>query len=42
MGIEIECEPLKEPNTIFWKFLKDNTEIGKNTSTVYSPRLKKI
>ena len=41
MGIEIECKPLKEPNTTFWKLFKDNTEIGKITSAVYSPRLKK-
>ena len=41
VGIEIECEPLKGPNTTFWKVLKDNTEIGKITSAVYSPRLKK-
>jgi glycine cleavage system aminomethyltransferase T len=41
VGIEIECEPLKGPNTTFWKLLKDNTEIGKITSAVYSPRLKK-
>ena len=41
VGIEIDCEPLKGPNTTFWKLLKDNTEIGKITSAVYSPRLKK-
>ena len=34
-------KPLKGPNTTFWKLLKDNTEIGKITSAVYSPRLKK-
>jgi aminomethyltransferase len=41
VGIEINCEPLKGPNTTFWKLSKDNTEIGKITSAVYSPRLKK-
>ena len=41
VGIEIECKPLKEPNTTFWKLFKDNTQIGKITSAVYSPRLKK-
>ena len=41
VGIEIECEPLKGPNTTFWKLFKNNTEIGKITSAVYSPRLKK-
>jgi aminomethyltransferase len=41
VGIEIDCEPLKGPNTTFWKLSKDNKEIGKITSAVYSPRLKK-
>ena len=41
VGIEINCKPLKGPNTTFWKLSKDNTEIGKITSAVYSPRLKK-
>ena len=41
VGIEIDCEPLKGPNTTFWKIEKDNIEIGKVTSAVYSPRLKK-
>ncbi|WP_440909341.1 glycine cleavage T C-terminal barrel domain-containing protein [Candidatus Pelagibacter sp.] len=41
IGIIIECEPLKGPNTTFWKILKDNKQIGKVTSAVYSPRLKK-
>ena len=34
VGIEIECKPLKGPNTTFWKLFKDNTEIGKITSAV--------
>ncbi|MDC0585552.1 glycine cleavage system protein T [Candidatus Pelagibacter sp.] len=41
VGIEIDCEPLKGPNTTFWKAIKDGEEIGKVTSAVYSPRLKK-
>ena len=41
VGLIIECEPLKGPNTTFWKILKDNKQIGKVTSAVYSPRLEK-
>jgi aminomethyltransferase len=41
VGIKIDCEPLKGPNTTFLKLSKDNKEIGKITSAVYSPRLKK-
>jgi glycine cleavage system aminomethyltransferase T len=41
VGIEINCEPLKAPNTTYWKLIKENTDIGKVTSAVYSPRLKK-
>ena len=41
VGLIIDCEPLKAPNTTFWKITKDNNEIGKVTSAVYSPRLKK-
>ena len=41
VGIIIECEPLKGPNTNFWKISKDNEQVGKVTSAVYSPRLKK-
>ena len=41
VGIIIDCEPFKGPNTTFWKITKDNNEIGKVTSAVYSPRLKK-
>ena len=41
VGIEIDCEPLKGPNTTFWELKKDNKKIGKVTSAVYSPRLKK-
>jgi aminomethyltransferase len=41
VGIEINCKPLKTPNTTFWKLTKENKDIGKVTSAVYSPRLKK-
>ena len=41
VGIEIDCEPLKGPNTTFWGLQKNNKKIGKVTSAVYSPRLKK-
>ena len=41
VGLIIECEPLKGPNTNFWKIFKDNEHVGKVTSAVYSPRLKK-
>ena len=41
VGIEIDCKPLKGPNTTFWNIKKDNKNIGKVTSAVYSPRLKK-
>jgi glycine cleavage system aminomethyltransferase T len=41
VGIEIDCKPLKGPNTMFWKLTKNNNDIGKVTSAVYSPRLKK-
>ena len=41
VGIEIDCEPLKGPNTSFWSLNKDGKNIGKITSAVYSPRLKK-
>ncbi len=41
VGLEINCEPLSGPNTTFWPIKKKNNEIGKVTSAVYSPRLKK-
>ncbi len=41
VGIEIDCEPLPCPNTTFWSIKKNNNKIGKVTSAVYSPRLKK-
>ena len=41
VGVVLDCEPLEGPNTTFWKIVKDSKEIGKITSAVYSPRLKK-
>ena len=41
VGLLIQCDPLKGPNTTFWKILKDNKQVGKVTSAVYSPRLEK-
>jgi aminomethyltransferase len=41
VGLELDCEPLKGPNTTFWSIYKDGKKIGKVTSAVYSPRLKK-
>ena len=41
VGLEINCKPLSAPNTTFWSIKKNNNKIGKVTSAVYSPRLKK-
>ncbi len=41
IGLILNCDPLKGPNTTFWEIIKDNKIIGKITSAVYSPRLKK-
>ena len=41
VGIVIDCEPLSGPNTNFWLIKKDGKQIGKVTSAIYSPRLKK-
>ena len=41
VGLELHCDPLKGPNTTFWSIYKNDKEIGKVTSAVYSPRLKK-
>ena len=40
-GLELDCDPLKGPNTTFWSIHNNNKKIGKVTSAVYSPRLKK-
>ena len=41
VGLELEGEPLKGPNTTFWSIQKEDEVIGKITSAIYSPRLKK-
>src|SRR5210317_2226122 len=41
VGLELNCDPLQSPNTTFWKIYKNDNEVGKVTSAVYSPRLKK-
>ena len=41
VGLELKCERLSGPNTKFWKLKANNKIIGKITSAVYSPRLKK-
>ena len=41
VGLELESEPLKGPNTTFWPVIHNGENIGKITSAVYSPRLKK-
>ena len=41
IGLEIDGEPLSVPNTEFWPVEIDGEVIGKVTSAVYSPRLKK-
>ena len=41
VGLEIDCDPLQGPNTNFWPISINGKFIGKVTSAVYSPRLKK-
>ena len=41
VGLEIKCNELKGPNTDFWPVFYNAKKIGKVTSAVYSPRLKK-
>ena len=41
IGIEIYCEPFQGPNTTFWPITISKKQVGKVTSAVYSPRLKK-
>ncbi len=41
VGLEIKCERLTGPNTKFWPLRANTKIIGKITSAVYSPRLKK-
>jgi len=41
VGIIVDCDPLKGPNTTFWPIIKNGNQIGKITSAVHSPRLNK-
>ena len=41
VGLELDGEPLPGPNTQFWPVAVNGEVIGKVTSAVYSPRLKK-
>ena len=41
IGLILDGEPLKGPNTTFWKITKNDKTVGKVTSAVYSPRLRK-
>jgi len=41
VGLIIDCDPLSGPNTTFWQIEKNAKNVGKVTSAVYSPRLKK-
>ena len=41
VGLIIECEKLKGPNTKKWDIYKNQQYIGQVTSAVYSPRLEK-
>ena len=41
VGIELYCDQLSGPNTTFWPIMNKSEKIGKITSAVYSPRLKK-
>ncbi len=41
IGLILDGEPLEGPNTNFWKIKKNDKTVGKVTSAVYSPRLRK-
>jgi aminomethyltransferase len=41
VGLIIECEKLKGPNTKKWDIYKNQQYVGQVTSAVYSPRLQK-
>ncbi len=41
VGVEISGDPLPHPNGMHWPVYVGETQIGKITSAVYSPRLKK-
>ena len=40
VGVVIDTDPLKGPNTTFWPLSAGDKTVGKVTSAVYSPRLK--
>lgn len=40
-GIEIDATPLPGPNSTFWPVYHNGVQIGRVTSAVYSPRLKR-
>ena len=41
VGLVLECDPLEGPNTKFWTIKNEERKVGKVTSAIYSPRLKK-
>lgn len=41
VGLVLEGSPLKGPNTTFWPVSQNGQIVGKVTSAIYSPRLKK-
>ena len=41
VGLIIKSQPFKGPNTTFWPIFVGEKNIGKVTSAIYSPRLKK-
>ena len=41
VGLEIDSAPLDKPNTTFWPITDKGRQMGKVTSAIFSPRLKK-
>lgn len=41
VGLHLKTEPLEGPNTTFWTLKHKDRPVGKVTSAIYSPRLKK-
>ncbi|MEM6663235.1 MAG: glycine cleavage T C-terminal barrel domain-containing protein [Pseudomonadota bacterium] len=41
IGLVLDCDPLPGPNTRFWSIRAKGETVGKVTSAVYSPRLRK-
>lgn len=41
VGLIIDCDPLRGPNTTFWGISQGGETVGKVTSAVYSPRLER-